>query len=113
MILGAAKSVSRANGTRLPALRWPLTGPERNEGQSEFEPFGPDEGPWHSFPSGHPAGSVAVVQAVGRAYPQARTVAYAEAAAVAPVQIPRGRTTRSILLSGLWWASLQRRPSTE
>jgi hypothetical protein len=61
-----------------------------DEGQYELEPFGPDEGPWHSFPSGHTAGSVAVARAVGRAYPQARTAAYAGAAAVALVQIPRG-----------------------
>jgi membrane-associated phospholipid phosphatase len=61
-----------------------------DEGQYELEPFGPDEGPWHSFPSGHTAGSVAVARAVGRAYPQARTAAYAGAAAVAFAQIPRG-----------------------
>jgi membrane-associated phospholipid phosphatase len=61
-----------------------------DEGQYELEPFGPDEGSWHSFPSGHTAGSVAAARAVGRAYPQARTAAYAGAAAVALVQIPRG-----------------------
>ncbi len=61
-----------------------------DEGRYAVEPFGPDEGPWHSFPSGHTAGSVAVARAVGRAYPQARTAAYAGAAAVALVQIPRG-----------------------
>ena len=49
----------------------------------------PDEGPWHSFPSGHTAGSVAVARAVGRLYPEVRTAAYAGAAAVALVQIPR------------------------
>jgi membrane-associated phospholipid phosphatase len=61
-----------------------------DEGQYELEPFGPDEGSWQSFPSGHTAGSVAVARAVGRAYPQARTAAYAGAGAVALVQIPRG-----------------------
>jgi membrane-associated phospholipid phosphatase len=61
-----------------------------DEGQYELEPFGPDEGPWHSFPSGHTAGSFAVARAVGRAYPQTRTAAYAGAAAVALIQIPRG-----------------------
>jgi membrane-associated phospholipid phosphatase len=61
-----------------------------DEGRYELEPFGPDEGSWHSFPSGHTAGSVAVARAVGRAYPQARTAVYAGAAAVALVQIPRG-----------------------
>jgi membrane-associated phospholipid phosphatase len=61
-----------------------------DEGRYELKPFGPDEGPWHSFPSGHTAGSVAVARAVVRAYPQAQTAAYAGAAAVALVQIPRG-----------------------
>ena len=61
-----------------------------NEGQYEVEPLGPDEGPWHSFPSGHTAGSVAVARAAGRVYPNARHAAYAGAAAVALVQIPRG-----------------------
>lgn len=61
-----------------------------DDGQYELEAFGPDEGSWQSFPSGHTAGSVAVARALGRAYPQARTAAYAGAAAVALVQIPRG-----------------------
>jgi len=61
-----------------------------DEGRYEVESFGPDKGPWHSFPSGHTAGSVAVARAVGRDYPQASTAAYAGAAAVALVQIPRG-----------------------
>jgi membrane-associated phospholipid phosphatase len=61
-----------------------------DDGQYELEAFGPDEGSWQSFPSGHTAGSVAVARALGRAYPQARTAAYAGAAAIALVQIPRG-----------------------
>jgi membrane-associated phospholipid phosphatase len=60
------------------------------EGRYEVEPFGPDEGPWHSFPSGHTAGSVAVARAVTRVFPQARTAAYGAAAAIALIQIPRG-----------------------
>jgi membrane-associated phospholipid phosphatase len=60
------------------------------EGRYEVEPFGPDEGPWHSFPSGHTAGSVAVSRAAGRVYPEVRTAAYTAAAAIALVQIPRG-----------------------
>jgi membrane-associated phospholipid phosphatase len=60
------------------------------EGRYEVEPFGPDKGEWHSFPSGHTAGSVAVARAVGRVYPQARAGAYAGAAAIALIQIPRG-----------------------
>ena len=61
-----------------------------DKGRYEVEPLGPDEGPWHSFPSGHTAGSVAVARAVGRVYPEARWAAYAGAAAVALVQVPRG-----------------------
>jgi membrane-associated phospholipid phosphatase len=60
------------------------------EGHYEVEPLGPDEGPWHSFPSGHTAGSVAVACAAARIYPEARTAAYTAAAAIALVQIPRG-----------------------
>jgi membrane-associated phospholipid phosphatase len=60
------------------------------EGRYEIEPLGPDDGSWHSFPSGHSAGSVAVSCAVGRIYPEARPVAYTAAAAIALVQIPRG-----------------------
>lgn len=60
------------------------------EGRYEVEPLGPDEGPWHSFPSGHTAGSVAVSRAAARIYPEARTAAYTAAAAIALVQIPRG-----------------------
>ena len=60
------------------------------EGRYELEPFGPDEGPWQSFPSGHTAGSVAVARAAARVYPQARAAVYGGAAAIALVQIPRG-----------------------
>ncbi len=61
-----------------------------DDGRYELEAVGPDEGSWQSFPSGHTAGSVAVARTLGRVYPQARTAAYAGAAAVALVQIPRG-----------------------
>jgi membrane-associated phospholipid phosphatase len=61
-----------------------------DEGQYELEPFGPDEGSWHSFPSGHTAGSVAVARACGSRLPSGPDRAYAGAAAVALVQIPRG-----------------------
>jgi membrane-associated phospholipid phosphatase len=60
------------------------------EGRYEVEPLGPDEGPWHSFPSGHTAGSVAVSCAAARIYPEARTAAHTAAAVIALVQIPRG-----------------------
>jgi membrane-associated phospholipid phosphatase len=52
--------------------------------------LGPTRGEWHSFPSGHTAGSVAVARAVGRVYPEARAAAYGGAAAIALIQIPRG-----------------------
>ncbi len=42
-----------------------------------------------SFPSGHTAGAVAVAAAVAREYPEAGPAAYAAAAAVALLQIPR------------------------
>lgn len=61
-----------------------------DEGRYEVQPLGPDEGPWHSFPSGHTAGSVAVARAAARVYPEARWGAYAGAAAVALIQVPRG-----------------------
>lgn len=49
-----------------------------------------DEGPQNSFPSGHTAGAVAVARAVAREYPRAAGPAYAGAAMVAAVQVPRG-----------------------
>lgn len=49
-----------------------------------------DEGPHNSFPSGHTAGAVAVARAVARDYPGAARPAYAAAAGVAAIQIPRG-----------------------
>jgi membrane-associated phospholipid phosphatase len=61
-----------------------------DEGRYEVRPLGPDEGPWHSFPSGHTAGSVAVARAAGRIYPEARLAANAAAAAIALIQVPRG-----------------------
>lgn len=60
------------------------------EGHYEVAPRGPEGGPWHSFPSGHTAGSVAVAAAFGRAYPGAVVPAFGAAAAIAAVQVPRG-----------------------
>ena len=59
-------------------------------GHYEVTPDGPDAGPWHSFPSGHTAGSVAAARALARIYPAASWAAYAAAAGVALVQLPRG-----------------------
>lgn len=54
------------------------------------KPGDTDEGPQNSFPSGHTAGALAVARAVAREYPDAAGPAYAGAAAVAAIQIPRG-----------------------
>lgn len=50
-----------------------------------------DKGPQNSFPSGHTAGALAVARAVVREYPAAAGPAYAGAAAVAAIQVPRGK----------------------
>ncbi|WP_242116730.1 phosphatase PAP2 family protein [Sphingomonas lacusdianchii] len=54
------------------------------------KPGDTDEGPQNSFPSGHTAGALAVARAVAREYPEAAGPAYAGAAAVAAIQVPRG-----------------------
>lgn len=54
------------------------------------KPGDTDEGPQNSFPSGHTAGALAVARAVAREYPAAAGPAYAGAAAVAAIQVPRG-----------------------
>ncbi|MGN7158633.1 phosphatase PAP2 family protein [Sphingomonas sp. SAFR-052] len=54
------------------------------------KPGDTDEGPQNSFPSGHTAGALAVARAVAREYPGAAGPAYAGAAAVAAIQVPRG-----------------------
>jgi membrane-associated phospholipid phosphatase len=61
---------------------------------------GPDEGPWHSFPSGHTAGAVAVARALARTVPDAALPAYAAAAAVAAVQLPTAHHYASDVLAG-------------
>ncbi len=76
-----------------------------DKGQYEVEPFGPDEGSWHSFPSGHTAGSVAVVRAAGRAI-----LRFAPPLMLGRLRSPSfkshvGRTTQLTLLEGRWWAS--------
>jgi membrane-associated phospholipid phosphatase len=62
-----------------------------DEGRYEVEAFGPDDGDWHSFPSGHTAGAVAAARALGREFPAARWPAYAAAAGVAAIQVPRAK----------------------
>ena len=65
-----------------------------------MQAFGPDEGSWQSFPSGHTAGSVAAARALARAYPSASRPAYAGAAAIALVQLPRGKHFPSDVVAG-------------
>ena len=72
-----------------------------DQGRYRVEPLGPDEGPWHSFPSGHTAGSVALARAVVRSWTAARWPAYAGAAAVGLVQVPRGAHYPSDVLAGV------------
>ena len=72
-----------------------------DEGLYRVEPLGPDMGPWHSFPSGHTAGAVALARAVVRCWPAARWPAYAGAAAVGLVQVPRGAHYPSDVLAGV------------
>jgi len=53
-----------------------------------------------SFPSGHTAGAVAVARAIAREYPEHGVAAYASAAAVALIQIPRCQHYPSDLAAG-------------
>ena len=71
------------------------------EGDYEVRPLAPNEGPWHSFPSGHTAGATAVARSVVRVYPEARLPAYGAAAAVGLVQLPRGAHYPSDVAAGL------------
>jgi membrane-associated phospholipid phosphatase len=59
-----------------------------DEGTYAVEPLGPDVGPWHSMPSGHTAGSVAVARALARTCPEAALPAYAAAATIGLAQLP-------------------------
>lgn len=62
-----------------------------DEGRYEVRALGPVEGAWNSFPSGHTADAVAMARALAREVPGAAWPAYGAAAAVALVQVPRGR----------------------
>jgi membrane-associated phospholipid phosphatase len=72
-----------------------------DEGHYEIRALGPDEGPWHSFPSGHTAGSVAVARALARSCPEAALPAYAAAAAIAGVQLPTAHHFASDIIAGI------------
>ncbi|NNM73391.1 phosphatase PAP2 family protein [Enterovirga aerilata] len=71
-----------------------------DEGRYEVRPLGPDAGPWHSFPSGHTAGSVAAARALARVVPEAALPAYAAAAVVAAAQLPTARHFASDVVAG-------------
>jgi membrane-associated phospholipid phosphatase len=80
----AVKAAVKASVVRTrPNVLW-------DEGRYETGVWGPNEGPWNSFPSGHTANAVAVARAVGRVAPEARPALWAVAAAVGAVQVPRG-----------------------
>jgi membrane-associated phospholipid phosphatase len=60
------------------------------QGRYETGVWGPNDGPWNSFPSGHTGNAVAAARAAARVWPEA-TVPFALAAATAGgVQVPRG-----------------------
>src|SRR5215213_10125311 len=61
------------------------------EGRYEVKPGGPDDGDWHSFPSGHTADAVAMTRALVRVFPASAGPAYGAAAIISGVQIPRGK----------------------
>jgi hypothetical protein len=71
-----------------------------DQGRYAVQAFGPNKGPWQSFPSGHTAGSVAAARALARAYPGASGPVYAGAAAIALVQLPRGKHYPSDVVAG-------------
>ena len=60
------------------------------EGRYEKELLGPVDKDHNSFPSGHTADAVSAARALARAFPEARGPAYAGAAAIGLIQVPRG-----------------------
>lgn len=65
-----------------------------------MEPGDSRESDRNSFPSGHTAGAIAVASVIAGAYPRARLPAYAAAAAIAFIQIPRSKHYLSDLAAG-------------
>jgi membrane-associated phospholipid phosphatase len=78
-----------------------------DEGRYELKAGERNEGPYNSFPSGHTAGAVAVARALVRDFPEAAAPAYAAAAAMAVVQIPRCNHFASDTAAGalIGWAA--------
>ena len=71
------------------------------EGVHEVKLLGPNEGPWHSFPSGHAAGSAALARACTRCWPEARLPAYLGAAALAFARVPPGKHYPTDVVAGV------------
>jgi membrane-associated phospholipid phosphatase len=59
------------------------------EGHYEMHPGDSRGHRINSFPSGHTAGAVTVARAIARDYPEHAAAAYAAAAAIAAIQVPR------------------------
>lgn len=78
-----------------------------DEGRYELGKGERNEGPYNSFPSGHTAGAVAVAGAMARDFPGAAAPAYAVAATIAAVQIPRCNHFASDIAAGalLGWGA--------
>lgn len=72
-----------------------------DEGRYEMRSGGAKESKEGSFPSGHTAGAVAVAGAGAREYPSLKHAAYGTAAAIALIQVPRGKHYSSDLAAGL------------
>lgn len=70
------------------------------QGHYEVRAFGPNEGSWHSFPSGHTAGSVAAARALAREYPGSSSVFYTGAVSIGLAQLPTGAHFASDVLAG-------------
>lgn len=66
----------------------------------QAEPGHHDQSDMNSFPSGHTAGAVAVARAVARVYPAQAAPAYAIAAGVGVVQVPRSAHYPSDVAAG-------------
>ncbi|WBU61458.1 phosphatase PAP2 family protein [Paracoccus albus] len=90
----AAKSMVKASVTRTRPFML------REHGHYDRRKGGPNDGPWNSFPSGHTANAVAVARAISRVYPQARAPAFAAAAAIGAIQVPRASHYPSDVVAG-------------
>lgn len=62
---------------------------------------GRKEKSWHSLPSGHASGAVAVARAVARAWPRATLPAYAAAAVMSAARVPTGMHYPSDVAAGV------------